>query len=311
MQIIVDVEGQRVVYTCHEHKILQISASVRNYRQRQEDEVIALNPQDKVPTLKAQAIHHFLHWLYNNRFTEPEQGNCSFGQLLDLYFLGHAYEITVLKNVVIDHLIEKCSTYSIPDRCTKRIYKYTKKGDQLRRLWVDVYVWEVPEEQFRTELESGKLDPTFLQDLAMAQMHKIRARQRKSGPGIPPYEKSKSVYHKRDSDTGVCCRRKEYEGLGFHHRGNYEQENASLRSKLEKLQSKLEVLKREESEYTSVKRNLQKMQLKLSKMEMRVKRHVSIDHSKLFKSSTWDNPEIMHKELLRNAKDPGGAARSN
>ena len=275
---------------------------MQSLRRTCEDDLITLYPQDRIPAIKSQTLHRFMHWLYANRFTEPYQGDCGFSQLLQLYFFGHAYSITLLKNVVIDHIIEKCSVFWIPINCTKRIYRYTESGDQLRRLWVDIYAWEVPEERFQTELENGKLDKTFLQDLTLAQLHRIRALQSKTSSSIPPYEKSKSIYHKRDPGTGICCRRRQYDGEGGYHRGEIDQENANLRNKVEKLQLKLEFLKREESENTRLKRSLQKMQGKLSQAEMAVKRHRSIDHLKLFKSNNFDNPETEYSNLSRKEK---------
>ena len=272
----------------------------RRYTHR--NELITLYPQDAIPFIKSQVLHRFTHWLYTNRLTEPHEGSCSFSQLLQLYFLGHAYAITLLKNVVVDHLIEKCSFFWIPVGCTKRIYKYTDSGDQLRRLWVDIYAWEVAGERFQSELEHGKLDKKFLQDLTLVQMHRIRDMQNKTGLRIPPYEKSKSIYHKRDPSTGACCRRRQYDGVGSGHRVEFDKENANLRNKMEKLQSKLEFLKHEETENTKLKRSLNKMQAKLTQAELSVKRHVSIDHLKLFKSRNLDNPEFEDSDLPRKEK---------
>ena len=305
MHIIFLAETRPITYTCHEHQLLQISRFVQDYRRSHEDEVITLRPQEKIPSFKAQTVQLFLHWLYTNKFIESGDRDPSFSQLLEMYFFGYAYKITVLKNVVIDRLIEKMSECYLPASCTKRIYKFTGDGDQLRNLWVDAYVWEVPEEQLSSELESGNLHPMFLRDLALAQIRKLRAEGPKLGFNLPPYEKSKSAYHRRDEDTGVCCRRIQYEGVGFPHRGEYEQENTYLKRTMEKLQVRLETLKRKESENSMLKRSLQRLQAKLSKAEMRPKRHVSIDHLKLFQLEDWDNPEILHPEVLRNRDDRG------
>ncbi len=300
------IDDKTKIFICHEYKLLQISSFVQAYRNTHRDQMLKLKPQSQVSGIKPQTIHLFLHWLYSNQFTEPGEESCGFSELLELYCFGQVYGITVLKNTVIDRLIEKCSVFCIPARCTRRIYKYTEPGDQLRKLWVDIYVWEVTEERFKDELRSGKLDPTFLRDLALAQMYKIRSIQKQSGgPGgfSPPYEKSKEAYHKPDAKTGVCCSRRQYEGEECHHdRGFHEQEAAKLRTMLEKVRVKLDSLKRKESQNSSLRRNLHKMQLKLSKAEMMVKTHVSIDHSKLLKVGAWDNPEVNHPEVMRRQK---------
>ena len=303
MHIVIYTETRPITYTCHEHQLLEISRFVQDYSRSHKDEIIILRPQEKIPLLKAQTIQLFLHWLYTNQFKDSGDGNSSFSQLLEMYFFGYAYGITVLKNVVIDRLIDKMSGFCLPARCTKRIYKYTGNGDQLRDLWIDAYVWEVPEEHFRSDLESGKLDPMFLRDLALAQMRKLRTEEQKIGSDPPPYERSKAAYHRRDEDTGVCCRRIQYEGAGLHHRGEYEQENAYLKRTMDKLQSRLEFLKRKESENNMLKRNLRRVQLKLSEAEMMLKRHVSINHSKLFKLADFDNPEVYHPEVLRSREN--------
>ena len=264
--------------------------------------MIRLRPQEKVAGIKPNVIQLFLHWLYTNRFSESTKKAPSFGQLLELYFLGHAYKIAVLKNVVISQLIKKCGEYWIPKGCTRKIYRFTELGDQLRKLWVDVYVWEIPGDRFEIELESGKLDPIFLRDLARAQTYRIRDMQEKHDHGVPPYHRHKSAYHKRDPSTGLCCSRPPNSDEKYNHLGFFQHENAALRNVTKRLELKLKALQRKESENTILKRNLAKLQQKLRKTETKLMRHVAIDHSKLFQKRTFDNPEIENPDVMRPKK---------
>ncbi|KAL6718507.1 hypothetical protein ACLMJK_004599 [Lecanora helva] len=301
VQIIYNGNDRPVTFICHESRLLEISGFVQVYRRRNDRDMLRLCPQNEVPTIKLQSLQVFMHWLYTNRFTEPGERRHSFSILLELYFLACAWSITVLKNVAIDHLIDKISAFSVPSHCTKRIYKYTAVGDQLRKLWVDVYVWEVEQNAFELELESGRLDATFLKDLTLAQMQRLRITQQRFDLGIPPYEMSKSVYHKRNEVTGVCCRRTQYEGEGSQHRGDnkQKQETAKLKHTLEKVQSKLEAYKRQERENTKLKRSLRRAHSKLRKAEVLLMSHMSVDHFKLFKTTNFDNPEIDNPGIMR------------
>lgn len=300
-----------MTFTCHEHLLLQVSGLHDSSCFEWEDDMITLYPQEKIPHIKAKTIHYFIHWLYNNRFTNPTEEECGFRQLIELYYLGYAYAMTVLKNVVINHLIGRFSDNDIPSNLTKRMYKFTGKGDQLRRLWVDFYVWEVPDTQLLNEIRSGKVHPEFVQDLALAQMDKIRAMQveltqAKPLPLIAPYRKARSAYHVRDATTGACCRRAQYEGEGYFHRQDeepqclkYERENASLRDKLERFRMRIE---KTDIENLDLKRQLNKIrekcELLICNAGSKVLDHNFIDHLKLFRLSSFDHPDGSMDELV-------------
>ena len=302
MQIIIDDSGFPTKYTCHEHELLLISGFVQEYRKTHQDELITLRPREKVPDISATTINQFIHWLYNNCFTTAEGIDFHFNDLLNMYFFANAYAITVLKNVVIDHLIDKCRSSRINSEQTQRIYKHTQENDQLRRLWVDFYIWEVPESQLNRERKSKALDSFFLEDLTLARMQRIRKLHKTLISATPPYERLKSAYHKRDEYTGICCRRKQFEGEGYYHRDDYHQETASLKNKLERLHSKLEALKRQESEKSRLKRKIPKLQLKLKRAEVKVKEHRSVGVRKLWKEKNWDHldyPELGNTDACR------------
>jgi len=266
--------------------------------------MITVYPEEKIPHIKARTVELFVYWLYHDRFSYPGEKACGFRQLLELYYLGHAYAMTVLKNVVIDQLISRFVEYDIPSGCTKKMYNFTPSDDQMRRLWVDFYVWEVPEKQFLAEMELGKLHPLFVQDLALAQMDKIRAMQveltkERPVPMVAPYLKAKSAYHTRDAITGACCYRAQQEGEGYFHTVDercqhikYERENASLKSTLEKFRMKLERL---DIENIDLKRQLRKVQEKVEllicNVGSKVRDHEFIDHGKLLWSRDFDYPE--------------------
>ncbi len=89
-------------------------------------------------------------------------------------FLAQHDRVTILKNLVIDHLISKAAEFHIPSGCTKKIHKNTNDSDQLRGLWLDFYVCgEIPGARFQAELQDGRVHPQFLKDLAVAQMARI------------------------------------------------------------------------------------------------------------------------------------------
>jgi len=266
--------------------------------------MITLYPEEKIPHIEPKTIELFVHWLYFNRFTNIGERECGFCQLLELYYLGEAYAMTVLKNVVIDHLIAKFAQYNIPMGCTNRMYNFTTSDDQLRRLWVDFYVWEVPENRFLAEMKSGKLHRLFVQDLALAQMDKIRAMQavlaqEKPLPMIAPYFKASSAYHMRDAISNACCRRDKYEGDGYFHRMDehskrvkFERENASLRATVEKFRMRLERIDIENLDFKRQLRKLQeKIELLVCNAGSKVRDHDFIDHCKLLRSYNFDHPD--------------------
>ena len=114
----------------------------------------------------------FLHWLYHNEFTGPDnEDDLDYPQLLELYFLAVSWGITILQNVMIDSLISKVilEKKQVPSGWCKKIYHATSPGDQLRRLWVDFYAWDMNKDSFVDE-KIEDLDPCFLKDLAVVQM---------------------------------------------------------------------------------------------------------------------------------------------
>lgn len=186
---------------------------------------------------------------------------CGFSHLLDLYMFANTYEIIVFKNVIIDHMIEQASHRDIPPDRSKIIYANTKSGDQLRRLWVDFYVWRVDDEQLDVEQREDSLDSTFLKDLVRAQARELR---NNNVSETAPFDEDSTAYHVRDEATGQCCCRVQFEGDKYNHRGQFLQEQVEmreaqatikeLRCKNSELRKTLRAQKDEDSRLSSQKR---------------------------------------------------------
>lgn len=304
MRIAIEGNKNLVTIICHEHLFLEVSDLHDSSCFHSKDNMITLSPAEKIPHIKAKTIELFVHWLYHNRFTDIGERECGFRQLLELYYLGEAYAMTVLKNVVLDFLIDRSAKYNIPLGCTKRMYSFTTSNEQLRRLWVDFYVWEVPRYRFLAEMRSSELHRLFVQDLALAQMDKLRAMQTeltqdKPLPMIAPYLKAPSAYHMRDPISDTCCRRERYEGEGYFHRMSHdskrfkrERETASLRASVEQFRRKFE---RIDVEDLNLKRQLRKVQEKIELLicnaGTKVREHDFIDHWRLLWAYSFDHPD--------------------
>lgn len=118
-----------------------------------------------------QTYQYFIRWLYHNDFTKPGDEACiDYPELLELYFLARYLEIGHLKNVVVDSLISKSvlNKQPIPGGWSQRIYRAISLDDQLRRLWVDFYVWLVDKDDLKELVDD--LHPLFLKELAVALM---------------------------------------------------------------------------------------------------------------------------------------------
>ena len=166
---------------------------------------------------------------------------CGLPQLLDLYIFANTYDIIVFKNVIIDHLIEEIRNNDVPPGWSKKIYSHTKSGDQLRRLWVDFYIWRVGERQLDVEQHEDSLDSTFLKDLVRAQARELRDNRIIENP---PFFGGATIYHVRDESTGQCCCRTQFEGDKYKHREEFFEEQ----NRMQNAQTRVEELEYECSE---------------------------------------------------------------
>lgn len=192
---------------------------------------------------KPQIWHYFVHWIYFNEFTsQGDKQTPDYSELLDLYFLAEDYRIELLKNVVIDRLIYRCASfYPVPPGMSNEIYLYTREKDQLRRLWVDFYVWDVEETIVRAELKSDDIHPGFVRDLAARQLKLLRNNEPIYNQW-PPYDRNPTAYHKVDYGTGVCCCRTQFEGNKYRHRHDYVREETSMGNTLAEAKRKVKDL---------------------------------------------------------------------
>ena len=203
---------------------------------------VQLTPNDYCTSIQPRTWHYFIHWVYFNDFTrQGETWRIGFRELLDLYFLALQFDVTVLKNIVIDRLIDECSASLIPVEMSRQIYSHAKSEDPLRRLWVDFYIWDIEDDRFRRELESNNACPEFIKDLATAQMELLRSEAAMYSKS-PPYSEDPTAYHRPDAVSGICCCRAEFEGGKYKHRRDYLKEKTNLESRLAVANSKIREL---------------------------------------------------------------------
>ncbi len=146
--------------------------------------------------------------------------------------------MVILKNVVIDRLIDECARSPVPSGMSRKIFQHTKSKDSVRQLWIDFYIWDMPEDRFQEELKSKDLSPHFIKDLAAAQKELLRSEENIYAQP-PPYEKAPTAYHRPDRITGVCCCRDQFEGSKYKHRRDYIREKTSLGTKLAEAKRKV------------------------------------------------------------------------
>lgn len=150
-------------------------------------------------------------------------------ELLDLYFIADKWESVVLKNVLLDALIEDfrgrttCGVF----RChyTKKIWSNTTPGASLRPLWIDFYRASISGHEFREEIKSDALDLDFLKELLVSL---ISSEGEDFNKESPPYANDPSIYHVADVVTGICCCRARFEGGQYTHKSQYEHEQARI-----------------------------------------------------------------------------------
>ncbi len=230
IRIVVDKSDQTTTLIVHQHLVDALTAVLGLYGTTTAEGVL-LTSNDYCLGIEPQTWHYFIHWVYTNEFISRAKGMLTFPELLDLYFLAVEFSIVVLRNVVIDHLIDECSHSLVPSGMSRKIYKNTRPKDPLRQLWVDFYLWDMPEDRFQVELKSNDLSPRFIKDLAAAQMKLLRT-QEAIYDRPPPYEKDRAAYHRRDHITGTCCCRAQFEGNRHLHRCDYMKEKTGLENKL-------------------------------------------------------------------------------
>ena len=135
--------------------------------------------------------------------------------------------MTVLKNVIIDLFIDCFDDYDpgsfcddgFPTNYLEPVYKHTAPGDSLRRLWVDLYLFD-GDDSYEEYLRSDPVNVDLLKDLSIAQLDFTRD-ERRLGFENPPYRKGSTTYHQRDHEIPVCCCREDFGEIGYEHRSEY------------------------------------------------------------------------------------------
>jgi hypothetical protein len=168
--------------------------------------------------------------------------NCAALEIFCSYISRPTRPVTIVKNLVIDHLISKAAEFHIPSGCTKKIHKNTNDSDQLRGLWLDFYVCgEIPGAQFQAELQDGRVHSQFLKDLAVAQMARI-AKTNGMDREMPPYETKETSYHK--GFGALCFYREGFKRVSYPYRGDYVRATRCLEGRFERQQARIMELKR-------------------------------------------------------------------
>lgn len=240
-------DGHKKKYLIHDRLLWSVTNKKLNTL-TWNDQPGQLNTKDFENIIEPPTYRLFLHWLYHNKFAGPgDEDKIGYPQLIELYFLAVPWGITILQNVVIDSLISKMilEEKPIPSGWCKKIYQATSPGDQLRRLWVDFYAWDMDKDSFNNE-KMKDLDPRFLRDLAVAQMELFRAGDRCNMSR--PYETKPVTYHRADPVTGQCCCRVQFEGTKYAHRNQFYLATADTKHKTaRKLSGDERLLKRRKS----------------------------------------------------------------
>ena len=222
------MQGQHKVHV-HKRLLCSLSGYVAKLAGEHIDsETISLNVNAFSPQLDESTLARFVNWIYRNQLYEnayEDSFSSRCGELINLYVLARRWDMTILKNVVIDSIIgcfddlEWLDDDGFPTHYLETVYKYTAPGDPFRRLWVDLYLFN-GDDSYRTYLGSDTINVDLLKDLSIAQFDFIRD-GRQLGFEDPPYREDSSTYHQRDHEIHVCCCRKDFGEVGHEHRSEY------------------------------------------------------------------------------------------
>ena len=181
--------------------------------------------RDYSPSIEWDSLLVFVNWIYFNKLYDhvdyrDDNNAPGWNDLLDLYFLAVKWEITVLKNLLLDLMIEVfrigvSENEEFPCDYTKSIYEHTNQEDPLRRLWIDFYMTGISGAEFKNELKSNELDMNFVKDLSLAFITGGFDRDQ------PPLLDEPTAYHAVDRETGVCCCRTRFEGDQYRHKCDF------------------------------------------------------------------------------------------
>ena len=232
----------------------------------------------------------FVKWVYFNELSEVKEIPPNWDELLDLYFIADKWESIVLKNVLLDALIEGfhgAIKYDVfPCHYTKKIWSNTTPGASLRRLWIDFYRSRISRADFREEMKSDAMDPDFLKELSISL---ISSEEEDFNKEEPPYVNDPSIYHVADDVTGICCCRARFEGDQYTHKFQYEHEQARIVSAGWQIYSP-------EGEINPSEKEVETLQL-----ELRAKRKLLLDNKEEHKE--WNSKAKELEDQFAKLKD--------
>jgi len=150
------------------------------------------------------AFEMFAHWLY---FTEVdfEVNDRAFTTLSEAWFLGDKLQAIAFKIAVINEFVP---TMYKTERLTtlqniKDIYSRTLPNSPLRRLIVDIHIWEGELGIFGSMLGSGELDCEFAVEVADRFMT-LWQNDKKMSKTAEPYKLNICSYHDHVDGEALC-----------------------------------------------------------------------------------------------------------
>lgn len=162
----------------------------------------------------AEIIEVFIHWLYFDIInlgehlgprTETERDQdwrCQSEDLTEAYLLGDKLRAPGFKNVVIDRFIAVFEAYdNLPRKLDMaRLFANTFSGDLMRKVVVDMYVWEGGKKFLDDSYKD--IHPDFLYEFAGAL---LATRDCKITFKKAPYKTDMHTYHEIPDGQSSCC----------------------------------------------------------------------------------------------------------
>ena len=236
------IDGKKAIV--HEHLLCEISGFFeRSSRHKTSQTPLSFSVRDYASDIEWDTLMVFVKWVYFNELYDKVglgEDPPNWNELLDLYFIADKWEITVLKNLLVDVLAGQFEeSYDFPCYCTKKIWSNTAPGASLRRLWVDFYQFGISGTEFRDEMKSNALDLDFLKELSLSVI--IDSREVGFDPDNTPHFIDSSMYHVADDVTGTCCCRVRFEGHEYTHKFQYKRalDHQRWRRRMNKLEGQV------------------------------------------------------------------------
>jgi hypothetical protein len=180
----------------HEQSLLIESGNYRNYIRSDEERKDGFI---KLPQFEPKYFRFFTNWMFMNILEDTKDvSECTlnFHELVKVYLIAEHFQIVVLKNVILYHLVNLFKVYHgwAPLSLEKEIYAGTRPGSGLRHLWVEF--------QIRGEaVEQGLQGYTeeHLRDIIARQNDMIRGLDIQTGRGL---EINVDFFYETDARTG-------------------------------------------------------------------------------------------------------------